>query len=431
MKDLLTVVPVLGRPENVAPLIASHHATTPGPLCFVVDDDDEREMAAIEAAATDRTLTLRVRPGKTGRGTWPQKINKAWQEIGRGFTWQLCCADDVVFHDGWWEATSALRAESRIGVIGTNDLGNPRVIAGHHTTHPLVRSHYVHHRGTVDQRNRIVHGGYMHQFVDDELVGTAKARAAWGFCPGAVIEHMHPYWGKGETDNVYLLGDSTRRHDQLLWEERRPLVYQAGEPFPHMVIDDAIDPQVCQAIAAEMPPISDPRWKVFNTENERKWEGSDPSMWGPMTQKALEHFLSPQWCSFLSELSGIPGLMGDTLGGGYHLMPPGARLGMHIDFNTHLSEIAYRRLNHLLFLDDWEQEWEGELVLANREKYPWQRVLPARGRLAIFTTSEHSWHGVPEAIRCPDGRARRSLAMYYYTKEPPPGVDEGHSTVWA
>jgi len=36
-------------------------------------------------------------------------------------------------------------------------------------------------------------------------------------------------------------------------------------------------------------------------------------------------------------------------------------------------------------------------------------------RAVIFDTTQNSWHGLPDAIRCPRGVIRKSLAVYYLT----------------
>ena len=38
----------------------------------------------------------------------------------------------------------------------------------------------------------------------------------------------------------------------------------------------------------------------------------------------------------------------------------------------------------------------------------------------IFDTTQYSWHGLPEPLRCPAGVYRKSLAMYYMTN---PSID--------
>ena len=52
-------------------------------------------------------------------------------------------------------------------------------------------------------------------------------------------------------------------------------------------------------------------------------------------------------------------------------------------------------------------------------------IAPIGNRAVIFTTGADTWHGHPEPLRCPPDRARRSLAIYYYTVEDAPRV---HST---
>jgi len=50
-----------------------------------------------------------------------------------------------------------------------------------------------------------------------------------------------------------------------------------------------------------------------------------------------------------------------------------------------------------------------------------RRVLPVAGTVAIFETRYETLHGVPDPVACPAGRARMSLASYYYSEEPPAG----------
>ncbi len=211
---LIVLVPVLNRPQNVAPLIESFEASgTPGALIFVMTEGDADEQTVVKAATPYWMESPLV--------TWPEKINWAYNYVRDNADWVLFGADDITFHEGWWDATGPLRAVPEVSVIGTNDLGNPRVIAGEHTTHALVRSTYL---GTVDDPDSIVHTGYKHWCVDDEFLWTAKMRGCWSFCPGAVIEHNHPYWKKGEWDDTYAKGEENSAADLALWAERAPLL---------------------------------------------------------------------------------------------------------------------------------------------------------------------------------------------------------------
>jgi hypothetical protein len=45
-------------------------------------------------------------------------------------------------------------------------------------------------------------------------------------------------------------------------------------------------------------------------------------------------------------------------------------------------------------------------------------------RAVIFDTTQNSWHGLPDAINCPPGMYRKSLAIYYVS--PPRKEAEVH-----
>jgi len=137
----------------------------------------------------------------------------------------------------------------------------------------------------------------------------------------------------------------------------------------------------------------------------------------------------PAFRAALSKLTGIENLLPDLIGGGMHLIPQGGHLGIHADFNRHVGH--YRRINVLLFLNSkWDAAWGGDLELWDGEKGPARKIVPAANRLAIFTTSDHSFHGHPYPLKCPPDRARKSLAMYFFTKEEPEWASADHSTLF-
>lgn len=240
LTDLAVLVPVLARPQNVAPLVESFLACplpSDARLVFYANEDDLDEIAELRRVCGvdgqwPGTLTNEIR-------TWPQKINYGVADpLMADVDWFLCAADDVTFTPGWWEATADLRADPRIGVIGTNDSadgsGNPAVAAGEHTCHPLIRASYIRDYGTWDEKGVAVHSGYAHWFVDNELVVTAKMRRAWAYCKEAVIQHNHPYWGRGQWDATYALGEANAEADKQLWFERSAK-FGPLQPYP---VDD-------------------------------------------------------------------------------------------------------------------------------------------------------------------------------------------------
>lgn len=194
------------------------------------------------------------------------------------------------------------------------------------------------------------------------------------------------------------------------------------EPFPHLVLDGRWDDELLARVVAEFPNPRDRRWRRYGNEHEAKYEGPEP-MWGPRTRILLSRFrtLVPH----LGEAFGIPDLSMETVGGGYHLIPPGGMLDVHTDFNRSPTSGLYRRLNLLVYLNRGWQDPGGRLELWPDDGDP-TVIAPEFNRTVIFETSDHSWHGHPE----PAQRWRLSVAAYFFSPEPPRGYLEDHSTVW-
>lgn len=194
-------------------------------------------------------------------------------------------------------------------------------------------------------------------------------------------------------------------------------------PFPHFVMDGFWDPDELNAVLAEFPAVNS-GWRQFANERERKFEGG-PHMWGPRTRDFFENRLRPL-CEPLGEAFGIPDLTMETVGGGYHLIPPGGLLAMHTDFTVSPDTHRYRRLNFLTYLnEEWESHEGGDLQLWDSDGLV-ERVYPEFNRVVCFETSDHSWHGHP----VPTTRWRASIAAYFFSEIEPPGFTGDKDTQW-
>lgn len=204
------IVPVLRRPQNAEPFMASLRASTGLAKVYAVasEGDDETIAAWIQAGAT-------VIQGTDIGVSFAAKVNAGYAMTEE--PWLFITGDDVRFHPGWLDHLQATGGD----VIGTNDLGNPRVIRGEHATHMLIRRSYVdEHGASWDGPKVVCHEGYRHWYVDDEIVTVARSRGVFSHAPGAVVEHLHPIWGKGEPDDVYALGQESQEADRALFAAR-------------------------------------------------------------------------------------------------------------------------------------------------------------------------------------------------------------------
>lgn len=198
--------------------------------------------------------------------------------------------------------------------------------------------------------------------------------------------------------------------------------YTAASPFPHIVLDDVLLPDAFAAAVAEFPGIEDEFWKGYLHVNETKYSNTQPDTWGPTLKAVAKAFCGPEFVSFLTDLTGIEGLMPDWSmdGGGLHQTLRGGHLNIHADFSTHHAHEDWaRRVNILLYLNEtWDPAWGGLLELWDPEMTACQAtVTPAGNRMLVFTTSLDSFHGHPDGLQCPDDVARRSMALYYFTQQ--------------
>lgn len=224
--DLLVVLPVLGRPHRALPLLRSLRDATPEPFAVrvVATAGDKRVVESYRAAGQELGLDLVLDTlVPRAAGDYAHKVNQAYRVSDEPFL--FLGADDLDFKPGWWSsARSIMERYPTVGVVGTNDLApTERSRTGEHSTHCVVRRSYVEAHGLITGEDAILFEGYHHEYVDDELVGTAKKRGAWAYCFESVVEHLHPHWGKAPTDRLYQQQARRMAKSRALFQQRRRL----------------------------------------------------------------------------------------------------------------------------------------------------------------------------------------------------------------
>jgi hypothetical protein len=198
-----------------------------------------------------------------------------------------------------------------------------------------------------------------------------------------------------------------------------------ARPFPHVVIDDILLPQVARSVEAG-----------FETALQHKQHGAPKahrdvllktgtpklSRMTPDQVAVFDAIHSDRFVQFLESVTRIKPVFSDPelRGGGLHSSWRGGYLNVHTDFNFHPGEHTHRRLNLIIYVnEEWREEWGGALELWNADVSMCDvRFLPKFNRAVLFETSEISFHGHPVPLSCPEGVTRKSLAVYYYTDWP-------------
>ena len=203
--------------------------------------------------------------------------------------------------------------------------------------------------------------------------------------------------------------------------------FATAHPYQHIVIDNFLPSETFQQAMADFDVVSKEQWTGYLHVNERKFANSNPTTWGPTLQQIANELNTPEFVSLLEELTGIPKLLIDPTfeGGGLHQSLRGGFLNMHADFTVHPHQRHWkRRLNLLLYCNEnWLPEYGGGLELWDATMSHAEKVVqPLGNRVLIFATDATSFHGHPDPLQCPDGVARRSMALYYFTYEDKPNV---------
>ncbi|MEP7303676.1 MAG: 2OG-Fe(II) oxygenase [Caldimonas sp.] len=196
--------------------------------------------------------------------------------------------------------------------------------------------------------------------------------------------------------------------------------YRSAEPFAHVVLENFLPADVVAGLAAHFPKERLKSDVVFDVgyagHHKRQVLPADCD---EFCRRAFDFFNSQPFLEFLEGLSAIEGLVPDPyfVGGGFHEIGRGGKLGIHADFRINNKLHVRRRMNVIVYLnEEWRDEYKGSLELWSRDmKQMARRIEPLWNRCVIFNTEADSWHGHPDPLATPEGVLRRSLALYYYT----------------
>jgi hypothetical protein len=212
---------------------------------------------------------------------------------------------------------------------------------------------------------------------------------------------------------------------------------RTATPVPNFCIDNFLEQSFAERGLAAFPTYEESTkvGRSFHAVNEKgKVQVTDSSTFAEPIAELNRVLASPDFLGLLSYVFDMPNLLPDheLVGGGIHQTGPRGHLDVHVDFNFIPERELHRRLNILVYFNkDWKPEWGGNIELWDADvKVCHHSFSPVFNRCVVFETNEVSFHGVT-AVKCPEGRARKSFAAYYYTKEAPAHwTGEAHSTIF-
>lgn len=205
--------------------------------------------------------------------------------------------------------------------------------------------------------------------------------------------------------------------------------YRNNTPYPHIELNDFLHPTLATNIL-EFIKSKEQEYLYVNdceTHSREKFVLMNESNFDSNSKMLFKFLKSEMFMQYISDVVNIPNLISDPTnrGGGFHIIKKGGLLALHQDFNYHLDIDAYRRVNLLLYLnEDWKPECGGSLELYDSDNTNLTiEIEPLFNKAVVLKVdSKNNIHGHPQVWQ--SDKHRYSIAMYYYTKEPPSDMTE-------
>ena len=200
----------------------------------------------------------------------------------------------------------------------------------------------------------------------------------------------------------------------------------SNSPYNHWIFDDFLDNEIALNLSKEFIDYKNNSDEIihYHDSNAEKKTCNSWNRFPQLTYQTFHDLLSVQFISNLSEITGITHLYPDIglHGGGWHIHNKNGRLGIHLDYSIHPKLNLQRKLNLIIYLEHgYKSEWGGSLQLwshdhkLNKPLHKVKEIKPTFNTAILFDTTQNSWHGFPDPINPPEGKARKSLAVYYLT----------------
>ena len=225
------------------------------------------------------------------------------------------------------------------------------------------------------------------------------------------------------------------------WHNFKSQLHTYGKegPFDHVVIDDFFETDFANALANEFPDINSEIWHGYDNPLEVKFTNNIWNFFPEKTYKLFSYLNSDAFLTYLSQnllggtkLYSDPGLNG----GGWHVHKAGGKLNTHLDYSLHPKLSLQRKLNIIIYMNpNWQKDWGGALGFWDNKnaecpgdliKSVWSKF----NRAVIFDTTQNSWHGLPDELKCPEEETRKSLAAYFLC-DPPAAIDPRGKALYA
>jgi len=210
-------------------------------------------------------------------------------------------------------------------------------------------------------------------------------------------------------------------------------------PFKYYVIDNFLEHDHAKQLSEEFIDYNSPNWFVYNNPLEIKKASNNWYFFPPKTYQFFQYLNSSEFIKKIQDITGTNKVYPDLglHGSGWHIQGKDSKLNVHLDYSMHPKLNLLRKFNLIFYLTpDWNTNWGGNLEFWSHDSttnLPKEKIITIENkfnRALLFDTSQNSWHGFNDPIKCPEGVYRKSIAMYYMV-EPGGVIDTRNRALYA
>ena len=99
--------------------------------------------------------------------------------------------------------------------------------------------------------------------------------------------------------------------------------YCENKPFPHILLENFLDPETASAMAQEFPQPTSHAWTKYKHANENKLGMPKRELFPSTIGSVVDELNSPEFVAWISRLTGIPNLTADPMLEGGDCTNPG------------------------------------------------------------------------------------------------------------
>jgi Rps23 Pro-64 3,4-dihydroxylase Tpa1-like proline 4-hydroxylase len=200
--------------------------------------------------------------------------------------------------------------------------------------------------------------------------------------------------------------------------------FSTNTPFPHLIIDNFLKENSANNVLDNFR--INKKWTNLSlVNNYKKFLLNDREYMNIICNEIIEELGSKEFIEYLISFTGFKNIFLDKelVGGGLQQTLNAGSLNLHTDFTSHITNKNWRRVLNLIiyFNKNWLDEYNGNIEFWDyNTTTKVKSYSPTFNKCVIFKTDQKSLHGFPDSLNLPANMSRKSLAVYYFTKEEKP-----------